>query len=341
MILTSAKDKSRSIAWLIAANIGYALIIAMVSLCNAIGPERWWFIDFFTYCPQALWLIPGVVLLVLTLATCRKYFWIPLAVMLWIAGPLMGLVVRPTPDTRRAPDVVIRVMTYNVKWGREDSTAIAADIVKYNPDLICMQDSAGVVNTTVGTALKDWDVQSDGQYTIASKLPISALEPIDISFPGSRHHADRFQLLVNGAEVTAYTVHLLSPRDGLVNVRHHHLKPMIANILARLTECANLLQHYRQDQAGTPAPALLMGDLNSTPPSLVIREMNEAGLRDAFSEAGAGYGYSYGGLTPVRTPYIRIDHIMVNKYFRVTKCWVGNSIGSDHSPVIADIVKAQ
>src|SRR3712207_7027652 len=40
-------------------------------------------------------------------------------------------------------------------------------------------------------------------------------------------------------------------------------------------------------------PTLLAGDLNATPPSLVLRQLLNLGLRDAFSEAGNGYGYTY------------------------------------------------
>ena len=326
--------------WLLTINVLYALTIALISLCNAIGPERWWFIAFNMYMPQAIWLAPGVFLLLVTLGFQWRSAWIPVLVMAWVAGPLMGVVPHaPQPDVTRASDVFLRVMTYNVKWGREDPQAVVADIQKYNPDLIVMQDSAGVQQTAVGTAFATYDVQVDGQYTIASRLPVSSLTGVDISFPGSDHHCDRFRLLVGGTEVTIYTAHLLSPRVGLSNVRHHHIKPMKENVADRLIEGQLLTTNYEEDQAANPAPAVLMGDLNSPPPSMVVRELTSAGLHDAFSAAGSGYGYSYGGLTVIGAPYIRIDHIMVNKYFRVSKCWVGNSIGSDHSPLIADLVK--
>jgi len=329
--------------WLLTANLLYAMIIGGISLCNAIGPERWWFVAFNMYVPQAVWLIPGAFLILLTLRLCLRFVWLPIVVMLWIAGPLMGLVLNPPhPSISRASNVFMRVMTYNVKWGYANPAAIVADINKYNPDLIVMQDSAGVLHTVVGPALSQWNVQSDGQYTIASRVPVSSLESIDISFPGSTpHHGDRFNVLVNGTEITVYTAHLLSPREGLSNIRHHHVKPMQANIDARLIEGALLATSIGLDQKTNPAPAMLMGDLNSPPPSIVIRGLTNVGLRDAFSEAGSGYGYSYGGLSIVKAPYVRIDHIMVNRYFRVSKCWVGNSIGSDHSPLIADLVKVQ
>jgi vancomycin resistance protein VanJ len=328
--------------WLIVSNAAYALIIAGISICNAIDPERWWFVAFNLYVPQAIWLIPGGILLLLTLAVYWRLTWLPVAVMAWVAGPLMGFVPRASqPNISRPNGTFIRVMTYNVKWGVENAAAISADIKKYNPDVICMQDSAGVLQTAVGPALSQWYIQIDGQYTVASRLPVSSLDSIDISYPGSVHHCIRMWMLVNGTEICVYTAHLLSPRVGLTNIRHHHVKPMEINVADRLIEGRRLSESYALQQSVSPAPAILMGDLNSPPSSMVIRDLNGVGLRDAFSEAGSGYGYSYGGLSMVHAPYVRIDHIMVNKYFRVSRCWVGNDKGSDHSPLIADLVKVQ
>jgi endonuclease/exonuclease/phosphatase (EEP) superfamily protein YafD len=55
---------------------------------------------------------------------------------------------------------------------------------------------------------------------------------------------------------------------------------------------------------------------------------------DAFSQGGWGWGYTkwtswYG---------IRIDHILYEKAWACTKCWVGPNIGSDHLPLVADLV---
>src|ERR1019366_2617480 len=109
-------------------NVLYALTIALISLCNAIGPERWWFIAFNMYMPQAIWLVPGMFLLLVTAGLHWRFSWMPVLVMAWVAGPLMGVVPHaPQPDVTRASDVLLRVMTYNVKWGREDPNAVVAD----------------------------------------------------------------------------------------------------------------------------------------------------------------------------------------------------------------------
>jgi endonuclease/exonuclease/phosphatase (EEP) superfamily protein YafD len=133
--------------------------------------------------------------------------------------------------------------------------------------------------------------------------------------------------------VTLYNVHLLSPRIGIVSVRHLHVSPIKQNTADRLYEVKRLTDSLRQEEG----PLILTGDLNAPVQSLVCRQLFDLGLRDAFSEAGQGYGYTYGQYTRLGYPYVRIDHIMVNAPWQVQACWIGNSTGSDHIPVIADL----
>jgi endonuclease/exonuclease/phosphatase (EEP) superfamily protein YafD len=62
------------------------------------------------------------------------------------------------------------------------------------------------------------------------------------------------------------------------------------------------------------------------------------GLRDAFSTAGLGYGYTYGHGLRLGHSFVRIDHILVSRHWDVVRSWTGGAAGSDHRPVIADLV---
>ncbi len=108
---------------------------------------------------------------------------------------------------------------------------------------------------------------------------------------------------------------------------------MEGNAEQRLFEAGRLADYV----AVEPGPTLVTGDLNAPVQSLVCRRLFGAGLRDAFTQAGFGYGYTYGGYTRVRRPYVRIDHILASRQWQVRHCWVGNAAGSDHCPVIADL----
>ena len=313
------------------------LVLLALSVSNAAGPELWWGGSLNLYLPQWLWALPGVFLLPLTFRAGRRLAFIPLLALLWVFGPLMGFCPHwpVSPDAPAAPagGTRLRVMTYNVKWGSRDGGAIVADIRALHPDLIQFQDSDGVMDGAIGRALAGWNVRRSGQYLVASHLPLPALESRDISYDGSDHHCVRYLLQVGPSQVAVYDVHLLSPRGGLVSVRHHEIGGLVGNTGARLEEAARLAGYVRAESI----PTLLTGDLNAPVQSLACRPLFDAGLRDAFSEAGSGYGYSYGAFTGVHVPYVRIDHVLVSRQWQVHQCWVGNAQGSDHRPVIADL----
>ena len=318
-------------------NLAFLLALLVLSLTNAVGPEGWWLGSFNLYLPQWLWALPAAALVPLTWALARRLAWVPLAALVWVLGPVMGLCWHwgwpAPPGSSTAEPGRLRVMTYNVKGGYRDADAIARDIAAFQPDLIQMQDSGSVTQGAIGQALVGWNVRVDGQYVVASRLPLPPLESRDISFPGSQHHCVRYTLQVGGAEVVVYNVHLLSPRGGLISVRHRQTGGMEGNAEERLFEAGRLGDYVGAETE----PTLVTGDLNAPVQSLVCRRLFGAGLRDAFSEAGYGYGYTYGGYTRLRQPYVRIDHVLASRQWQVQHCWVGNSVGSDHCPVIADL----
>jgi vancomycin resistance protein VanJ len=320
---------------LLGLNVLYTLVLLTLLLSNLIGPEKWWLGSFNLYLPQWLWAIPGVILLPLTLGLARKWVWLPLAALLCVFGPIMGLcgnrLLGGAAPTRGAQH--LRIMTYNVKWGSRDTAAILRDIQTYNPDILQLQDSSGAMRGGLGPVLAEWNVRIHDQYIVASRLPLPDFELRDISYPGSVHHCVRIVIPFGSGSVVLYNAHLLSPRVGLISIRHRREGGLVSNTDSRLLE-ANLLAGYIKNEHG---PTLLTGDLNAPVQSLVCRPLFDAGLRDAFSEAGTGYGYTYGKYTRVGYPYVRIDHILVSREWKVQHCWVGNSTGSDHCPVIADL----
>src|SRR5436189_6157021 len=68
----------------------YAAFVSAIALLNALGPERWWFAGVNMFLPQLLWAGPGILLLPLTIRYARRWVWLPVATLLFIAGPLMG-----------------------------------------------------------------------------------------------------------------------------------------------------------------------------------------------------------------------------------------------------------
>ena len=145
---------------------------------------------------------------------------------------------------------------------------------------------------------------------------------------------------VHGTPITICTVHLLTPREGLTAVRSTDiggLGTLTVNTADRVVQSEKLAA----DIAGMTGPIIVAGDLNATPTSMVMRTLEGTGLSDAFSEAGWGYGYTYGQFIRLHHSYLRIDHILTSKDFFVKSAWVGGGEGSDHRPVMADLILSE
>jgi len=55
----------------------------------------------------------------------------------------------------------------------------------------------------------------------------------------------------------------------------------------------------------------------------------------AFERAGWGYGYT----RPTALPWTRIDHLFAGPGWQWSRCRVGPDLGSDHLPLIAEVVR--
>ena len=315
----------------------YALTLLCVSVANAAGPERWWLGSVNLFLPQWLWALPVALLLPWYLARAWRWSWVPLVLLAWVVGPLMGWSFGAAGFTSRENGTSLRIMTYNVKWGRRNPVALLANIAAADPDLILMQDSENVMDRVLRTLDKPgWSVVQLSQYTVLSRHRITGARLVR---PTPEHNYQYVRCIVHlgTRQIALYDAHLITPRfalgalkenatEGQGDVRQNAaLREQEADALAASIRTANV-------------PSILAGDLNAPVQSRVCRTLYETGLRDAFSTAGWGYGYTYGQSTRLRYPFVRIDHIMVSPEWQVLQCREGGPGGSDHSPVIADLV---
>lgn len=345
----TTKSHHNAAVWLISLSCFYGAILAAITVLNWFGADRWWFGALNLYLPQAMWLIPGILLTCFSLKCARRWIWFPLLCVLWVAGPIMGFrwSLHPPPDLPGS--VSVRVMTCNAKYGKRDIAPLINDIMLYGPDVVLLQDAERSLDGPLGTFFRDWHVRSFGQYVIASKFPLSEAHTRSISFPGENHSCLRCELRIGAAVITVYNVHLETPREGLNAFRAVKRRPSYFpqavqrfqnNVEARLIQARTLSEYISTEQG----PVIVAGDLNSPDASLACAMLRNAGLHDAFAESGKGYGYTYGHfllqhrLSWLHVPWMRIDHIMMSSHFQSRRCRVGTEKASDHRPVIADLI---
>lgn len=345
------KKQTGAPAWLLGGSAAYLALLAGLTLLNRLGADLCWPGALNLYLPQALWALPGLLLAVLALPGARRWSWLPLLGVAWVAGPLMGLC-SPWPGSPRAQGgLPLRVMTWNVKYSANDrqaQLALRREIEQDAPAVVLFQDAGGLLDGPLAEYFRGWQVRSSGQYLVASRLPLGELQLLPIAFPGAEQSLVRTELLIGPLRVALYDVHLQSPRDGLNALRGVRRNPgflpvalwqLRENVAARLTQARTLREYLGRERG----PCIVAGDLNSPESSRVCALLEGSGLRDAFSQAGRGYGYSYGHLLlQHRLPdwnfsWMRIDHIMTSRQLAARSCWAGTSRASAHRPVIADL----
>lgn len=135
--------------------------------------------------------------------------------------------------------------------------------------------------------------------------------------------------------VRLINTHLCPPSVPWRNRRGHRIRVTRSSIRRWFSEMRSY-EYIRRSQIGFLRqmagsglePIILAGDMNTTPHSLDIHPLSR-GLRDAFSEVGQGFGFTY---------YIgflgeRIDHVFHSDGLRAREAVVHDVSISDHLPV--------
>lgn len=338
--------------WLRILLWGNLALLAALSVLNQFGADCCWPGAVNLYLPQALWGVPSLLLALVVLRVSPAWSALPLLGLALVAGPLMGLRWQFPGSAEVAPaPATLRVMTWNVKYASRDTLAIATIIYHIdwnNPTVVMLQDAGGLLRGPLGEYLRDWQVRSYGQYIVASRVPLGELQVRRISFPGEEHSCVRTELTVGGRSVVLYNVHFLTPRPAFNALRQARqplalpaaVQQLKGNVTARLTQVRALSEQLQKERG----EVIVAGDLNAPEGSQVCASLKGAGLHDAFDQGGKGYGYTYGHfLLRRRLPswnlsWLRLDHIMLSSGIRSTNCWTGVGKGSEHRPVIADLV---
>ena len=326
----------------------------VVAIGYRIGPEHFPWIALAQYLPYPVHLAPALVAVACSLALGRGWRAAALLSLLLVLGPVMGLVLeRGEPDEGR---LRLRVMTYNIKthlaMQRRDGFArLARDIDAHDPDILMVQDAgepgparllpqsaAPSASAPVAALFGPRYRYQHGQFGIASRYPLYACAPGPT--PGTSSQIGfyiRCRADVNGTPVELFSVHFQTPRHALNATRRELLEgvdDLEQNAAVRLAQAAELGQALR----AVKGAVIVGGDLNAPQPSLVVRRLTDAGLRDAFATAGIGYGYSYGQALRVGFPFLRLDHVLVGGAIGVASSHVGAASASEHLPVIADLL---
>ncbi len=303
-----------------------------------------WAIELVRYVPFPGFVVPAALAVLLSWWLTLGWRLLAVAALLLVLGPVMGL---QFPQREPGFDKV-RMMSFNIKSylaaDRFGGFAnIGAEIERHAPDLIVMQDAQSLGDEPDGAtalrlkqALRGREVFSADEYIVASRFPMRDCAAADLSFGTHQRRYVRCTVRIHGTDVDLVTAHFVSPRDGLNATRYERLDGLQewrVNFERRLEQAGKLISGITR----RPRPMIVAGDLNAAESSPVVQMLLDTGLRDAFSTAGTGYGYTHGHSLKLGFSFLRIDHILVSAEIGIQDSFVGGRDASDHRPVIADL----
>ncbi|CAH0348925.1 endonuclease/exonuclease/phosphatase family protein [Aquabacterium sp. CECT 9606] len=327
-----------------AAVLGVALGVVVVWLCLANDPENHAALALLLYVPYPVYLLPALVAFIWSFSLGWR--WRVLA----LTSLLVVLIVLMRPAFGHADEGYrrVRLMTYNVKSylavQRPHGLAeVSMEVLQHDPDVIVMQDAGQFMDEHFvppdarKTIFGKREIYAFGQYIVASRFPLKECKPGLIPYNGQNHTFVHCVVSANGTDFDLVTVHFVTPRYGLNAARSEGVKGLGAwrdNMNKRLTQSGALAEQLR----AMNRPRVVAGDLNAPENSNVVQDLLDTGLRDAFSSAGLGYGYTHGHSLWPGISFLRIDHVLVSGDIGVSDAFVGGKVASQHRPVIADLL---
>lgn len=329
--------------WIYGCSLGWLVcVLALLWLTFSVS-ETNWIGGLLTFLPRSIFLVPGLVLLVITMF----HGWKPMIAnslsIVLVAWPLMDW----QPVWNQAPAMprncqVVKVLTCNVQGFAPRFEVVVREIVHANPELICFQEARNQ-NSLLDETFKtpEWHTLHVDEFFFASRYPLRLVGECD---------AEAFQ------RITAVHVEVQSPEGAfdvvnvhLMTARHGLSELSISSVLAgdgisafeshtRLRELeAELTRMFILDSCGD-RPHLVLGDFNM-PDSSGIQRRCFGDYQNAFRVSGQGYGYTAPATRhsfwPDNTPWARIDHILGSAEWVFNSCQTGQYAGSDHRLVVA------
>lgn len=233
----------------------------------------------------------------------------------------------------------LRVVSWNAYYRNNEPTAFVNVINELQPDVIAIQEINNTLTAVAQSSLQAqlpyqelYPTGSPSGMAILSRYPITANSRPD--FQGC--NCQEVTIDVNGRSVTILNMHpwppwvSFSPGERLPTVHGFstaNQDVIVDALIARIE--------------ATTEPLIVLGDLNTSERQPNYWRMRSH-LRDAFSDAGWGMGYTFPTVKRIDGipvfPILRIDYIFHDDTWQTKRAWVGTIPGADHRYVTADLI---
>lgn len=314
-------------------------LIALIQLIS----EQWWLSTVLVYLPRSIWLIPALIVLGATIRWGWKPALINLGAVLLVLGPVMNWQAGGLAKLDFDPHAYrLTVVSCNVQSFRPDFAQVVNEMHRIDPDVVLFQE-AFEDHALVATFFDGWNLHRVDEYLVASKLPLKYVGACFV--PGfERVTVVRYEVQTPLGPVSIFDIHQTSPRRSLTDLKPWSIltgsgvETVELETTLREIEAMKTREFTLEKSAGQPA--IMAGDFNMPNDSSLFRQ-NWGDLRDAYALSAVGYGYTSpcraAKLWPTNTPWAQVDHILTTHHWQVERCWIGESAGSDHRLIAAQL----
>lgn len=318
--------------------IVYAIAVIVVVWLIEYDAEDSHLTSVMMYMPQYIWLLPLFVLVPLSLIWMRLIV-IQAIVAVYVLFFFMDYV---TAGPQTAGGVTIKVLTSNT--GQHHGKTIQEFGERNDPDIVVLQDAArrGPEYTNM---FPTFHARGHDQFLLLSKYEIEdgGIMP-DLVDEEDRPVAAWFKLKVGGQGLYLFAVHMPTPRDQLQAAKGFGILGSVAHRVkkgghaAKVYTDAKVFFKHQLDLAEklvdeADLPFIVAGDFNVP--------THKRAWREAFAEAGSGYGYTFPGDAkkgPINIwPWLRLDNIYCSKDMTPISASVDAGRGSQHLAMIAEL----
>lgn len=222
----------------------------------------------------------------------------------------------------RPDPVPVRLLLANLQYSNDAYTDFTRLVAAQRPDVIVVEEVTPAWATALGALDEAFParhlVAREGAFGIGilSRWPLQDVERLDFGHPAH----------------PALLAHIATRNGRLALLAAHPPPPVSAELFAvrndQLRQAAALLRRLG-------ARTVLLGDLNTSPWSpFFVRLLQQSGL----SSAREGFGLLPTWPSFFPPAMIPIDHCLISRDARVKGVKTGPDIGSDHLPLVIDLL---
>jgi vancomycin resistance protein VanJ len=267
----------------------------------------------------------------------QKRLLIGLAMPVILLCSLFGQQFLPNWNTTKPNHILLKLMSFNLRWDNENYAAIARSIRTANPDVIGLQEMRPHHGKMLRQNFPDYP------YFYFQQTP--EFHNVGIL---SRHPIRSVQTLTNAVIERGFQAELLIQNQP-VKVIVTHLAPNNMPFWPPTTLAHETKQRYTQRQAQVASlqqtigqnydPTIMLCDCNMSDTSDTYQAIKTV-LRDSFAETGWGLGFTI-RRDNLPVPLSRIDYVWHSDAFQSVSSQVGTDGGSDHWPIVAQLALAK